>query len=296
MSDATNPAGNQSLGIGSIIGESFSLCFKNFLKLLLIMIVPIIVVGAVNYLLFAPMIEAALVGLAGMANAGEQMAMPVMDVTLIIKFVASLLLMILAYCFLYGAIITAIFDAKAGRGVNIGKAMGTGVSRAIQLFVSLLVLEILLGIVIFIISLVLGLIMQAVASPVVGILVIIVMIAIYLYIFGLLLPFPATVVVENLWVSAIGRTMALTKGYRWWIVLLMFLFGLAATVLYAIVIALSYVLIQIGPIGLYITFGLGIISAVILGGASIALITLTYARLREIKEGTSVETLAQVFD
>ena len=60
MTDATGPGAGQSLGIGSIVSESFSLSFANFFKLLAIIIVPIILMGVVAYLLLGSMIDPAM--------------------------------------------------------------------------------------------------------------------------------------------------------------------------------------------------------------------------------------------
>jgi len=289
MSDVSNPAGSQSLGIGGIVGEAFSLTFRNFFQLLLIMIVPLLVVGVVYYLMFGNMIMAA------MDPFGPQ---PQMDFgpTQMLMVIVSVLLAILAYCFLYGAAITAFFDAKMGRGISIGKAMSTGVSRAIQLFVSMLVLTILLGIVMVIVQIVVGLVAASLGSPVVAIVIMIGMLVFYVWIMALFVPFPAAVVVENLWIGAIGRSMELTKGYRWWIVLMFILFALAIIVLELILFGIMYVVGSLGMVGLYIGLAVGVVFAVVVTASSVGIITLCYARLREIKEGTSLDSLAQLFD
>ena len=102
-----------------------------------------------------------------------------------------------------------------------------------------------------------------------------------------------SIVVENQGVSSLGRSMELTSGYRWQClgaILVMFLCILGVSLVMGIVqVALGALLGELGA-GLISLLSSGLSMA--LTGIFIALI---YARLREIKEGTSVESLAEVF-
>ena len=107
----------------------------------------------------------------------------------------------------------------------------------------------------------------------------------------------ATVVVERLWFAAFSRTAQLTKGYRWWIVLLLILFALAMIVVYLAMFLVAWLVGQVGGTVAAVLLGIvGFVGMVIILGTGIALVALLYARLREIKEGTTLESLADVFE
>lgn len=291
MSDTGTMGSKQSLGIGEIIGQGFSLTFKNFFQLLLITIVPLIVMAGVAYLLFGEVITAVMVD----PTAAEQVIQS-QGTNFLVMYLLFIVIAVLIYSFIYAAVIKAIFDARSGRGVNVGSAFSTGVSRSVQLFVTSLVLGILLAIVFLVVQLVVGLIAAALPPEIGVILAVIVILPFTLYIYGMFAPFAAVVVVENLWFSAISRTMALTKGYRWWIVLMLFLLGLAMLVLYLIFILLFYVFATMGQVGMIITAVLGLVLMVLMTGILVGALTVLYTRLRDIKEGVSGAELANVFD
>jgi hypothetical protein len=110
---------------------------------------------------------------------------------------------------------------------------------------------------------------------------------------------PVAVVIERAGFGGLGRSADLTKGYRWPIVganILIMIIAAAINFIAMFVIGLIIV-----PLGGNVTgtligvLGLGIITSVANGLAAI-LISLIYARLREIKEGASVRDIAAVFD
>jgi len=102
-----------------------------------------------------------------------------------------------------------------------------------------------------------------------------------------------SIVVERQGISSLARSMQLTSGYRWYCL------G-AMVVMFFCIIAGSFVLgvIQVAVATIFGELGAAIVS-LLSSGLSMALtgifIALIYARLREIKEGTSVENLAEVF-
>ncbi|MEM9139050.1 MAG: hypothetical protein AAGB15_04410 [Pseudomonadota bacterium] len=283
MSETASSGPGQSLGIGSIVSDSFALTFQHFFAMLLIMIVPLALLGGLGYLLFGEMVSTAMIDPTAVER---QVAADPQGI--LINYGVMIVVMVLALSFVYAAIISLVFDAKGGRRVSIGSAISVGLSRSVPLFVMSMVVGVLVAVVI---GVVVGLIASAV--PLLGGVV-----ALFLgfWVYGLILPFPAAVVVERLWFGALGRSIHLTAGYRWPIVLLFIVFALALLVVQLLVALLSVVGGMLGIVGAVITAVVFVSGIVIIYGAGAGMIALVYARLREIKEGTSMDVMADVFD
>ena len=302
MSDASNPSGNQSLGVGGIIGEAFSLTFRNFISLLLVMVLPLVVVGAVAWFMLKPLFMSLLASAgrsleAGSADIGGSISGMLLGI-LVVGILAGL-----AFCFTYAGSVAIFFDSKSGRGASIGKAIGTGLSRMLQLFVTTIVLYILLAIVFGIVYFVAVTLLIEALSITLAVIVGIAFLILYLYVIAMFLAFIPACVVENLWISAIGRSIELTKGYRWMIVLLLIL---SSIVLLLLSLVIGFVIGALMPMmitpegvsmtGIIIVGVIYLFLTVLLSGIFMGVMTLTYSRLREIKEGKSVDDLAGVFD
>lgn len=109
-----------------------------------------------------------------------------------------------------------------------------------------------------------------------------------LYILARFLPWVETVVFEDAGWSGLGRAQDLTQGYRWPLV--------SAVILMALIVLALILLIS--PL-LYLVAGSGLLSALleaVVSGIYYALIAiftaLIYARLREVKEGKTIEQIA----
>ena len=139
----------------------------------------------------------------------------------------------------------------------------------------------------------------AVLGLVIGILVIMgsaLLIVTGLWIYAVFSVTSPAIVIERAGYSGMSRSKELTKGYRWPILGVVIIFWLG-TLLIGGGIEFALIFLAGGadvslPINIAITsitgaFGTG------LGGITIAL---TYARLREIKEGVSVAEIAPVFE
>ncbi len=115
-----------------------------------------------------------------------------------------------------------------------------------------------------------------------------------LYLIARFFVFTPAILVERAGFGALGRASQLSKEYRWPIVVTLVLLGL-------LLIALSFVSQLF--VGLMIAGTGGIISYVILQSMMAAVMysvmaifsALLYARLREIKEGTGMADLVEVF-
>lgn len=289
MSDTTGSAAGQSLGIGTIISESFSLSFANFFKLLAIIVIPYIIMAVAGYLLIGQMFDPQI-----MMDPNAQAAM-MADPSFWVMYVLFLIIAVFISSFMLAAATKVIFDAKTSGGGSLGAAFSVGFSRAVQLFVSMLVLYIGVVIVFAILGGIVGLLAGMIA-PIMGIIGAIGLAVAGLWLFGAITPFTAVVVLENRWFSAIGRSFSLTQGYRWWNVLLLILFILVLLVFYIVVALVGYVATMLGMVGLVIAAIVGIAAMVVIVGAMTGMYTLDYARLREIKEGTSLGAIGDVFD
>lgn len=96
---------------------------------------------------------------------------------------------------------------------------------------------------------------------------------------------------------AMGRSMTLTKDYRWPIIGAFALTGIIVTILFLV---FGFLIALVGGLGGGVAFGiavvlLSVLSAICSGIISV-LTALIYTRLREIKEGTSLDQIATVFD
>ena len=116
-----------------------------------------------------------------------------------------------------------------------------------------------------------------------------------LYIIGLTAPLATVTVVENRWLSAIMRTIGLTKGFRWPIIGTILLFGLSSILISIPMTLIAGLASSIGTVGVVIGLVVYLLGSVIIYGATFAVVTLIYLRLREIKEGTSADNLAEIF-
>ena len=99
-------------------------------------------------------------------------------------------------------------------------------------------------------------------------------------------------VIERVGFGALGRSISLTKEYRWPIVLLMIISGAISI---AISLAGSY-LIGLVPGAAIISMILFAVLYGVLYGVFGILAFLIYARLREIKDGFGVKDLVSVFE
>ncbi|MEM7060656.1 MAG: hypothetical protein AAF557_24000 [Pseudomonadota bacterium] len=290
MSDTTASGATQSLGIGSIISESFSLSFANFFKLLAVIIIPYILMGVAGFLLLGSMLSPDMLS--------DQVALEqvMADPTFLVMYFLFLVIMVFISSFMIAAATKVIFDAKTGGSGSLGAAFSVGFSRAVQLFVTMLVLYIGIVIVFAIFGAIFGVLAGATGVGAIGIVAMIAIVVAALWVMGAIMPFTAVVVLENRWVSAIGRSFSLTKGYRWWNVLLVVLFSLVLIVFYIVVALVGGVATMLGTVGFVLAAIVAVVAMVIIVGAMTGMYTLDYARLREIKEGTSLGAIGDVFD
>lgn len=288
MSDTSTSGGGQSLGIGAIISESFSLSLGNFVPLLAIFVLPVIILVVVGALMFGSVFMTAMTDPVALEN-----YIAANMTQFFVLYGLFIVIAIFVFSFVFAACIKVFSDVKTGEGVSIASAFRTGMSRAVQLFIMSLVLGILLGIVVGIIAAILGFVAGAIGIPLLAALI---LIPIALYIYAVFSPFAPIVVVENQWFGAIGRSVGLTAGYRWPIVGLLLLLFLVMLVVGLVAGLAIGVLSLLGTVGAVIGMIINLLMTVVIYGVGIACVTLTYSRLREIKEGTTLGAIGDVFD
>ncbi|HVG93810.1 MAG TPA: hypothetical protein VND21_05150 [Planctomycetota bacterium] len=166
-----------------------------------------------------------------------------------------------------GALTYGVLQALRGKPISIGECISTGFGRLLPVLgVSLLVgVCVGVGLVLLVVPGLILMCMLAVAVPV--------------------------AVVEKPGVMAsLSRSSELTKGFKWTI-FFVFLALILLGMLISLVLAIPFAMM--GTLGIVIATSL---SLVISGALQAALPAVIYQRLRDIKEGASVEDLAKVFD
>ncbi|WP_422378670.1 hypothetical protein [Roseibium sp.] len=259
MTDTTTAQPKAPLGVGSIIGESFSILFSKFLQVVLIAFGPALIGLVLSGMLIG---FGAVAGSAApdFSGAGGGVAI---FLTIIIQFIV--------YAVTTALLVQLAYDAKLGRPVQIGKYIGPAFSAVLPIIILGLAsgILIMIGLALFIVP---GLWIYAV--------------------FSVMAP---AIVIERAGFGALGRSASLTKEYRWPIVgaiLLIILISFIINLVAGLIIGLLSAVIGSVVIDIILSAALSTIGA----GLGSILVSLLYARLREIKEGVSVDQIASVFD
>lgn len=271
MADANNPtpssSGNQALGVGNMLSETFGLYFRNLPAFFLIVFIPVLAFE----LLFNRIIIPGFVD--NPADVGAQFLISFGSV------VPFMILMILVQA----VIVRVAISIRMGQGAAIGAA----VSAALRGFFPILLLGIVVGIITgvgFVFLIVPGLYLMA--------------------IFYVMVP---AIVFENAGFGAMGRSAELTSGYRWPIVGLVLLLLVIMWLVGAVVggVLIGGMMASGGmeafasgnPADLPIWYN--VLNALISSLATpLSLIAgaVVYSRLKEIKEGAGAGDILKVFE
>ncbi|PVB61228.1 hypothetical protein [Labrenzia sp. 011] len=258
MTDTPLDQPKVALGVGALIGDSFSILLGNFLKVVIIAFVPV---------LLGFLLTGGLIGFDAALGVGEPtFDSPGSSAAFGLAFVVEMVI----YSLTTALLVQLAYDAKLNRPVQPGRYIGPALSALVPVAILSLVAGLLAGIgtLLFVIP---GLWLYAVFSVMV----------------------PA-VVIERVGFGGLGRSARLTKQYRWPIIgalllalILIIVINLVVGLVIGIVAAIGGTIIAVILYSALSTIGVGYISI---------LIALIYARLREIKEGISVDQIASVFD
>lgn len=247
------------LGVGAIVGESFSLFFGRFVVFFLLAFIPTLLSFAISTAFFGTGMYT------GAMDPNEMLAAMTSVTGILIMFVVPMVI----YGLSTALIVCAAYDAKLGRPARIGQYFAIAITRAVPVMVISLIVGIMVG---------LGAMLLIIPG---------------LYLAALFSVAVVVVVLETMWFGALGRSIALTKEYRWPIL------G-ALILLYLVAMILQWVLgLVAAPLFAGLGSMIGILVFAAVGAIGTALLSigfvLIYARLREIKEGVSVDSLADVF-
>jgi len=269
------PQTKQSLGLGTLISETFGLFFRRFWLFMGVVMVPSLILSLVSdpFLLMSGTFE-------GGPDAGALSPVPVFDFGLLqaLYVVAVLVfpLVIVAFAIL------AAGDARMGLGLSPG--------RYVQRILGGLLAILVLGFV-FYLMFMLGFLLLVLPG---------------LYVIGIWGLFVPLILLEGAGFRALGRSADLTRGYRWpivggWVVIYLIVvlitvpFGLIANpALWIALTGMQSDMFQGGLGGLIFM----LVSAVGSGlqYAIIGIFTyLLYERLRNVQEGAGPQDLASVF-
>ncbi|WP_299478413.1 hypothetical protein [uncultured Roseibium sp.] len=259
MADISAMHTRPPLGVTTLLSESFSIFFGNFFK--------------VFQLAFGP----ALIGLllsGALLGFGVVAGTAVPDISgpgFAIAIVLTILIQIVVYALTTALLVQLAYDAKLNRQPRLAKYLGPAFASVVPLVVLSLVSGILFMI---------GFALLIVPG---------------LWIYAVFCVLAPAIVIEGAGFGGLGRSARLTKEYRWPIIGLLVLFLL---ILIGINMITGFVIgilsIVVGSVALDLILN-AIMSTFGAGLASI-LVALIYARLREIKEGVSVDQIAGVFD
>lgn len=258
MSDTSAEPQHESLDIGSIIGETFATLRGNIVAVLILCGIPSLVSLLLTWGLFG---AAFITG----DFTEEPASLPAgifVSVALLSVLSMAIYGLALALC------VQLAHDFKFGEPVQVARYFQTALASLVPIVVVTIAVSLLAGIG-FVLLIVPGLWIYAVYSVAI----------------------PA-IVIERAGLGAMGRSIALTKEYRWPIVLLMVICGIITIVFSTI----GTLLAEFIPGGIVIDL---VVSTIVYGiayGVFGILMFLIYARLREIKEGVGVKDVVSVFE
>lgn len=261
MTDAAVEQYRQPFGIGDIISETFSILTRKFLWVLVLSCVPTLVALVLTWLLvgasFAP------------ENLGPNADAAILPVGLTFaRVIAVVLLWFAAYGVTVALIVQLAYDAKLGRAVRPTHYVLPALTGVPFILVLMLPVGFLVGF---------GLMLLLVPG---------------LWIYAVFCVFVPAILFDRSGFGALGRSMSLTREYRWPIValtIIMWVIGVLISEAGSLIVDVFPDGFILGPILLAVLYG-------ITYGISGISVALTYARLREIKEGANVQDLVSVFE
>lgn len=264
MSDTASP--RPPLGVGAIIGDAFSLVFANLVPMMMIAMVPALAGILLSLLLYGPVsLNATLVFTDPDAYLREIEGIPQY-----LNIVVNILGFVF-WGFAAAAVTYAAYAARNGDQISVPRALSTGL-RSIGPVVLCMLIG---GIAIYV-----GLIFLIVPG---------------LYLAALWFVLVPAIVIDKVGFGAFGRSARLTKEYRWPLVgvlLLYFLILIGISILSA---GLQFAFAFLGTLGLVFALISGTVIAAFFYALGGSITALCYARLREIKEGTEMHSLVDVF-
>jgi len=262
MTDTSLSAPHQPLGVGKIISESFSLLFGNIVAVALAAFVPI---------LFSLILSGMMLGFDVALGGGEPEDFLNGNIWWFMGL--NMLISMVIYGIVTALIVQLAYDAKAGRGTNFKQYISVAIRTLVPNVIVTIIISILAGI---------GLMLLVVPG---------------LWIYGVFAVAIPALVIEGVGFGAMTRSSELTKDYRWPVIGTLILVGIAAMILNLIPTFIVGVLTgALGGAGIFVSVIVAALLYTLTYGLVGISLSLIYARLREIKEGVSVDDLVAVFE
>lgn len=209
-----------------------------------------------------------------------------------VSMIAGLVLLMLAFL-AQAALVRATIEDLNGKRPSIGDC----IQIALRSFLSTLGIGLVIIVAIFLVAMILTIITMAI--PIVGgVIALLSLIPIAMWLISISVAVPVAVQERPGVFASISRSRALTKGSRWRIFALFLVLGIVAIGLQVVFTLLFQAAIVSGGISttglIAAAIGSSLLSTIVSAVISVA-IAVTYVELRQVKEGTSVEELAEVF-
>ncbi len=257
MADTSVDVAAEKLGVGSLIGETFSIFFKRFIYVAILGVIPAVIIVFIQQTVAPPIDFDNPASAESFSVAGQ---------------IVSLIVGVIGSSFVTALIIRFAYDVKTGKPIQIGSYFSSAAASIVPIFICSLIVGICTGI-------------ASIALLIPG-----------LYVYSMWCAVVPAIVIEGAGFGSFSRSAELTKNYRWscmGAIVLMYICAMIPMLIVGVVFGAAGAASNIG-----LTTIIFVIQALATGlvmaffGIGIALI---YARLREIKEGTSVEKLAEIF-
>ncbi len=261
----------QPLGVGRLLGASLSILFRRFPTVFVICLIPIALSLGASSLLFGWKTAF------GLEDPDPNLFMEA-DATFWISFVGNSLIQSAVYGLTTALLVQLAYDAKLNRSRGIGTYFGPALRSMVPVVVLMIVVMVLTGI-------------GSIALLLPG-----------LWVFAVFYVTTPAIVIEGAGFRGMGRSARLTKNYRWQIIgllILMFLVMMVLPLLIGFGAAFTIVPasngLSVSAITVVTTLLITTLLQTLMFGLGAIVNALTFARLKEIKEGVGVDQLAEVF-
>ncbi len=284
----------QPLGVGAIISDTFSILFSNFLRLMVLGLIGMFGSAIVFGIFFAIIVGMVGVGIEDLANGPTLSTFSFVFIAITIA--GGAMAYLFPFVFIAALVSSFSYDVKLGRRNPIWSYVKLALPAVIPITLSFIGL-----VIVFFVGMFITLIVVAFVPLIGPLLFFVVFLTAPLWAYATVYVMVPACVVEKSGLRCVGRSFKLTRDYRWPIVGLSLLLSIVS---FVVLFALGILSELLGPViglqnttlGDIITIALAIVVFVFAASFGAISVALTYARLREIKEGVDVDQIAAVFD
>lgn len=249
------------LGVGTLLSDAFRIFFRHLGRIILI--------GGVGMLLaLVPQVVVVLT-----VTGSDPFA--ILTAGGGVFYILFMLLQFVVSAIMAAMIARLAYDAQTGNRVTPLGYVGPAFRCALPLTLAMLIVAVLF---------------------VIGFIALVVPALLIWAIFSVIVP---VAMIERKGLSSLGRSRALTKGYRWPIIgltVLAFILVSVMSVVFGFVVAVIVALFPDPVVAFIVSLVIQVVTGAATYGFLILVVALIYTRLRKIKEGVAVENLATIFD